>query len=363
MVAIAFTSHPITAWASCSNELKKVEAVCVNNQVINQCKDDNQVPELMALAKKDELDMQARESVTKIDSTVKDCKSRLPAEQQKCTDAGKSCFETCQSEHQGDPSMQRAMTKACQDNHDDGQKKFQAANNEFSSMLQQLLPILQALMGMFGKKDKEQELADLKKDEEEDICKSEYAPMLVECGGVDPNTSKRSAGLNRTGVLSGSTVGVGSGLGEIGQATNGGVQSSGKKSSPIGAASGAGGLGGALGFSGSGSSGGSDSGKVEKASADIGKGYLGGGGGGGGFGSFGGGGSKGGASFSGAFNPNGGKGAGAGAKLKKAMGSVGRKKGGRGLASTDGKGGPFQDNWNTISKAYKSNSATLYHQE
>ena len=242
-------------------------------------------------------------------------------------------------------------------------EKLAASATGMQNNIAEVLTSLAALaktLGM-GKGGDSATLAGLDEDEEQDECDGPYATYLIKCNGQSGPKGTRS-GLNNVAALTGSPN---SGL-PIGAAAESGEPGGTSKDDGSGnnfAASGLGsGLGGGAFGSGSGTGTGAEVG-AEKAGldTDIHKGTYGvGGGSGGGGGGYSSGSRK-------PFYGSSGTGVKAASLNQAALArKIGKykspKRPSRGLSSTGGANGPFEDNWSIVNKAYKKNSSSMFHQ-
>lgn len=240
---------------------------------------------------------------------------------------------------------------------------------ELGMMMQGIAGLITALAGLKGNDGNIPTVPDPEDDddEEDDKCSGEYAQYLIECKDKEEITPRgtRNTGLAGMGAVT-NPNGGGLFLNDPGAANTDGI--GGDKKGGAGAAGAGGGFGGGLG-GGLGAAGGAGAGAAgaggggdEGPNSDLGSGFhaaSGGGGGGGGFG--GGGGAPAGKGF-GSYGGSGGKGKG-GIKSKLAKFAKASAGGaGRSLASKGGANGPHDSNWAIVTKAYKKNNSTMYHQ-
>jgi hypothetical protein len=292
--------------------------------------------------------------------------------QQICQEAANKCNNTCQQEmiqarSTTPPQEQLAeqhnqVNQMCRQQYEQMQQTSQMALADIAALIASIAQLMQAL-GIGGSDDPG--LAEVK-EKSDDPCEGQFADMLIECTGQSGPDSARAGLSGATGVGT-NTGGVNDGLYNISEQGEPGGDRSGANNNRggggpgmMGAGFGGGGMMGAgLGGAGSGSDG---SGSGSGLDSDIHRGFMGGGGGGG---SSGGGGAMGRAAP--ALNPFGKSGLSgdelAKAQLESKINKLAKGQGARAPASTDGKNGPFQDNWSVVTQAYKKNSSTMFHQK
>ena len=331
----------------------------------------------------DELKVRGISAVKKTISETQTSQHDLAEVTQVCKDAHKQCTDVCEKEYNHyaqikktapDPptqmrceqemSKRKQFAQQCKEEAQKTEQSASAMGGDLSSILGQLMQMLQAMGGDKGGKDTGSSFETAALDTS---CEGELGNKLVECmEKTGPNTSNR-ASLGGAGMAS---------LGKKLDGSFNGANSNGdeKDKNPSGSengfdsaggfgAAGLGGLGGGAGsLNGSGSSSEGESGTG--LDANIHRGYMGTGGGGGSGGGYSSGGapSSGGNSGFGSYSlddPDGKRKAFLASKLAefKASGS------GRSPASNGETAGPHEDNWEVIKKAYKKTSPSMFHGE
>ena len=301
-----------------------------------------------------------------------------------CAEANGSCQDLCEADynkHQGlaqsaysagntatgnqESSNARAMQnmgRQCAEEEARTQAMASDTLAQIAQVLQGLAGIIAALGGDPGSNPTS--VAELDDDEDEEC--TGYDQYSIDCqeAPTDPGGT-RDGGLTTAGLNGDPNAGSGMFLDGMGGTVDGDGKSSGSdKDNPFGGAGFGGGMGG-FGSNGSGSGGGTaanGAGTGEGLDTDIHKGYMGGGGSGGG-GSGGGGGGRAGKSPYAPFAASGGKDVGKAALQKKLDKIANAGDGKRSIASQGGANGPFEDNWAVVTKAYKKNTSSMFHQK
>lgn len=288
-----------------------------------------------------------------------------------CMEAQRSCSQVCEREYteaaSKNPQQTEKMNQANKTNEKcikeakEMNESTKVAQADLNSVLQTILAALEMLKGLGG--DGGADVATASLTDPEDPC-DKYGDILVgECGSAPTTGSRSSAGLTGVGGTGAGQLNSDGLVQSAAQGEPGGESKKPSKGSGFNAAGG-GGFGG-FGSFGSAGAGNSNAGAGEDKAlnTDIHKGFMGAGAGGGGGGFSGGGGAP---RAKAAPFAKYGLGSGGGDSQKAALQkklSKYAKGSKRGLASSGGTNGPFQDNWSVVKKAYKKNSTTMYHQK
>ena len=309
------------------------------------------------------------------------CQAAASSCKAKCDDAMTDMQALIQSSQTPNPDAQAALEGSRKNKRQcrSTAGKFIAAQTatlaEIAMMIQAVTGVLTALSALKndGSGGDDFQTASVNDDDEEkNECEGEYADLLASCKDPSQIAAKGTrAGLGGTGGASRSGGGSGVSLlaSDPGAEKNigGEKKDKGQAGAGGGFGGGIGGFGGGagVGSAGAGSSSGSGGQGGEGFNTDIGSGFLSGGGGagGGGGGGFSGGGSRsGGSKGFGRGSSSVGLAAKAAFQSKLNKFAKSNSRSGRGLASDKLKAnGPFEDNWEVLRKAYKSNSPTLFH--